>query len=68
MNTAHFLRGKYGKVSYTRPLMAIPTQEIPPSHNIYFMKYPIAMKMKNLYINGLIWEGSQGILEEIKAS
>ena len=48
--------------------MAIPTQEIPPSHNIYFMKYPIAMKMKNLYINGLIWEGSQGILEEIKAS
>ena len=32
------------------------------------MKYPTAMKMKNVYIHGLIWEGSQGILEEIKAS
>lgn len=68
MNTVHFLRGKYGKVSCTCPLMAIPTLEIPPSHNIYFTKYPTAMKMKNVDIHGLIWEGSQAILEEIKGT
>lgn len=48
--------------------MAIPTLEIPPSHNIYFTKYPTAMKMKNVDIHGLIWEGSQAILEEIKGT